>query len=148
MYTDRIKSFLSAQLASNMECGNLSYSSRNMGASGKRFFAVSGNLVLSQDFYGEEIDLEGSGQHTCGLSEELLQDFVDGELDELTAHRVERHVAACKRCEKICTETRELKKLSQSLSRDASVSGEIHHRLRNKLLEELNIDIDEISDEV
>jgi hypothetical protein len=148
MYTDRIKSFLSAQIASNIEYGNLSYASKDTRASRRGFWAVSGNVVLSQDFYGEEIDLEGSGQHTCGLSEELLQDFVDGELDELTAHRVERHVAACKRCEKICVETKELKNLSGSLNSNVSVPTDIHHRLRAKLIEELNIDIDKIPDEV
>jgi hypothetical protein len=148
MYTDRIKSFLSAQLASNIEYGNLGYASKDTRASHRGFRAVSGNVVLSQDFYEEEIDLEGSGQHTCGLSEELLQDYVDGELDELTAHRVERHVAACKRCEKICIETKELKTLSASLNSNLSAPTDIHHSLGDKLIEELNIDIDKIPDEV
>jgi len=147
MYTDRNKSFLSTLIASNSEYSNEGWRATLGVKTNKRFSNVSGNTVLSQEFYEEDIELDAKEKFTCGVSEELLQDYVDSELDELTAHRVERHIDACKRCEVISKELIELKILAKSLNSTGSVSLDIHGRLRAKLMAELNIDIDMIAEE-
>lgn len=142
MYTGRNKSFLSSLNASNSHSSNEGWKATLHLGPNNRFFNISGNAVLSQDSYGEDLDLEAKEQYTCGVSEDLLQDYVDSELDELTALRVDRHLVVCKRCELICRELTDLKKLASSLNQTMNIEENIHARLRTKLIEELNIDID------
>ncbi len=147
MYMDRNKSFLSTLNASNNVNSNEGWRATLNIGSNQRFFKISGNTVLSQDIYEEEKELVAKEQFCCGVSEELLQDYVDNELDELTAHRVERHVDVCKKCGPICKELIDLKSLARSLNDARPISPEIQSRLRSKLIVELNININSESED-
>ncbi len=141
MYTDSNKAFISKFGASKNDCNEGWQDTQNSEAA-KGFFIISGNAVLSHDIYEEASELEAKEKYTCGVSEELLQDYVDCELDELTNHRLEKHLDSCKKCSTISNELEGLKNLAKTLNRSNIKNEEVHSRLRLRLLSELNVDID------
>lgn len=64
---------------------------------------------------------------TCAEVARVLQRHLDGEIDELTARRVERHLERCRRCG---LEARTYEAIKDALSRAAPVDRGALERLR------------------
>ena len=72
----------------------------------------------------------------CSEVLELLVEYVDGGLDESQRHQVEDHLAACDVCERFGDEYATLVRRIRGKAAPP-VSGEIEHRLRDRLAREL-----------
>lgn len=74
------------------------------------------------------------GVASCRQVGRLLQSYLDGEVDDLTARRVARHLELCRRCGLEASAYAEIKK---ALARRCPpVPGDAHERLR-RLAEQL-----------
>ncbi len=71
---------------------------------------------------------------SCWQVGHLLQSYLDGEVDDLTARRVARHLELCRRCGLEASTYAEIKKALAR--RGAPVPGDAHERLQ-RLAEQL-----------
>ncbi len=78
----------------------------------------------------------------CGLAEDILNDYVDCELDLSSRDRVEEHLCACKYCKETVNELLFLKASTGLLSNTKiDLDLGIKNRLRNALTKELGINL-------
>jgi hypothetical protein len=78
----------------------------------------------------------------CDQSEELLMEFLDGDLDQVSQSRVEKHLSVCATCQEKLEEFKSLKIESRKISSEKFLSQEIKTRLRKRLSEELGLRLD------
>lgn len=69
----------------------------------------------------------GRDEATCAEVARVLQRHLDGEIDELTARRVARHLERCRRCG---LEARTYRAIKDALSRSAPIDPGALDRLR------------------
>lgn len=75
----------------------------------------------------------------CDQSEELLLEFLDGDLDQVSQSRIEKHLSLCSSCVEKLEEFRILKVESRKISGETFLSQDIRTRLRKRLREELGV---------
>ena len=73
---------------------------------------------------------------SCSEVEALLDDYIDGEIDELTRARFEQHVQRCESCSSLVLDCRHIIAVAKSLA-DEPVPADVSHRLRKRLEEEM-----------
>jgi hypothetical protein len=110
-------------------------------------FLHAGNTVLLRDTMVMEeieelVDTTGSTDMACGLSEEVLLDFLDEELDQVSHSRVARHLAECTCCSALLEEFKNVKEISKKICSTPVPSDSIKSRLRDRLKSELGLKSD------
>jgi hypothetical protein len=107
-------------------------------------FLYVGNLVMHEERQLEEQaeKVKSNNITDCNKSEELLLEFLDGELDQVSRSRLEKHLSLCTSCEEKLEEFKMLKVESKKISSDTFLSHDIKTRLRKRLREELGLTFD------
>ncbi len=108
--------------------------------SGEPYFHV-GNVVLREMAMEEKEELvEKFNLHSnCDIRDEILLEYLDGELDQLTSSRVSRHIPDCPLCAERLEEFKVLSAKAQELSESKPLDRDIKSRLMKRLKSELGL---------
>lgn len=104
-------------------------------------FLHVGNLAKCEEILDSEEEnvLTQISKRECGEPEEQLQELLDGELDQVSRIRTEKHISQCSSCAQKLEEYKLLKEHCASLSSKDLLSQEIKSRLRSRLIRELGL---------
>jgi len=77
----------------------------------------------------------------CDELDESLQDFIDGEIDEMSRHRLSQHLQVCEKFKRRLEHYQFLKLAAGSLDSKEPLDNGIRSRLRERLNSELDLKI-------
>ena len=108
----------------------------------KTNYLYAGNLAIEADVSINSWGAEGNKKMTCDTCEELdsqLQDFIDGDIDDLARQRLSQHLANCQEFRERMEQYQKVKMLAGSISESQVLDQGIRSRLRDKLNSELGL---------
>ncbi len=79
--------------------------------------------------------ISGEQMLSCSEVELLLDDYIDGELDEKIRSRVDKHLAGCDSCAALVLDCRRLIEVARTLANEP-VPASVSRRLRERLAQE------------